>query len=978
MKNTNSKTLVLLIVILALSGSLFSQNFPDTKGREFYLTFMPVHAVDYYTEDSLSIFINADKPTTGVIEYRDINNKIYTSNFSITDINEIYKFSVVAKNFELVGYNYKPPINQCEAIAKQSFRITSDEDITVYGKNIGHNSYSGDAFLAFPVDALDRQYFVMTYNNTKDSISSANPSEFAVIATQDSTGVIIKPTAATRLNGLNEQHITLGKGDVYLVQVDTYKDKYGDLTGTEIIADKPIALFAGHMGAGIPNTLVMQNKHYLVEQLPPVSAWGKNAFIIPFYPAHGDERANYKDIYRVMAVTLDKTTVKINGIETVILNKGEFIEREITGPVSIEADKSIMTAQFKKSASFWGHNHGNVSMMILPPIEQFMDNYRVFNIREISFWDTSLEMFSEHYLAVVVPQASYKSLTIDGIFPEDSCFKPIPGSGYLYANIEVKSGIHSLECDKPFGVTVYGYGDWRAYSYMGAMSMKRFDTNLPEIMGSQNCYIAEGFISDTLNHDSGLETVSAPADSMKNVDAEILKQNSKFYSYKASLVNRYYDGHFDILAVDSAGLKVEKGIDIPGFTVWLKNENPNGEPAVFSNEAKIHREFCSDIIFNNYGGFSQNIKEIKFKNNVFSIKSGTFGKIIIGEEKTLTYCFTPVTVGTYTDTLLISNDCETREAAYITIQTQLDKNPPKLVIQSDTCGENITISVSDSLFTDSGLHSVIMNELVNCTQKDIISDVKCYNFNLGIINPYLDAIYDISATDEFGYFVNMRDTIQGFTLKLGAKDGNDILDFGINPIGMIKCDSLTLENYGLLPLVFENALIADNILFSIPQTQFPLEIAPGEKKKICICYMPSDFIGESNNDSLKIDFKCLSRNVQLTGLADILMSEGENRCKLPFRIISGSVPSGYFLEQNIPNPVTDESTKIRFGLNKENRVCIDVYSINGEKAISIADVFCQAGTYEVDFDTGELQNGVYFYVLRVADKSISKKMVIIK
>lgn len=98
MKNTNIKTLVLLIVILVLSGSLFSQNFLDTKGREFYLTFLPVHGIDYDTEDSLSIFINADKPTTGVIEYRDINNKIYISNFSITDINEIYKFSVVAKN----------------------------------------------------------------------------------------------------------------------------------------------------------------------------------------------------------------------------------------------------------------------------------------------------------------------------------------------------------------------------------------------------------------------------------------------------------------------------------------------------------------------------------------------------------------------------------------------------------------------------------------------------------------------------------------------------------------------------------------------------------------------------------------------------------------------------------------------------------------------------------------------------------------
>lgn len=93
------------------------------------------------------------------------------------------------------------------------------------------------------------------------------------------------------------------------------------------------------------------------------------------------------------------------------------------------------------------------------------------------------------------------------------------------------------------------------------------------------------------------------------------------------------------------------------------------------------------------------------------------------------------------------------------------------------------------------------------------------------------------------------------------------------------------------------------------------------------------------------------------------------------------------LEQNYPNPFNGQ-TKIRYTINtnSENalfRIKLKILNLLGEEIFILFDGYRSAGTYEEIFDTSKpfavnLPNGVYFYQLKVNEKSISKKMIYLK
>jgi len=93
--------------------------------------------------------------------------------------------------------------------------------------------------------------------------------------------------------------------------------------------------------------------------------------------------------------------------------------------------------------------------------------------------------------------------------------------------------------------------------------------------------------------------------------------------------------------------------------------------------------------------------------------------------------------------------------------------------------------------------------------------------------------------------------------------------------------------------------------------------------------------------------------------------------------IGNITPKAYTLEQNYPNPF-NPATNIKFSIPKDGFVEILIYDILGkEVAVLVQDPF-QAGTYNVDFNAGNLSSGVYFYTIKVNDFTATKKMLLIK
>lgn len=75
---------------------------------------------------------------------------------------------------------------------------------------------------------------------------------------------------------------------------------------------------------------------------------------------------------------------------------------------------------------------------------------------------------------------------------------------------------------------------------------------------------------------------------------------------------------------------------------------------------------------------------------------------------------------------------------------------------------------------------------------------------------------------------------------------------------------------------------------------------------------------------------------------------------------SPSLPNGFELEQNFPNPF-NPTTAISYRLSAASRVDVRVYDILGRTVrVLVENQFRKMGSYEVRFDGGELPSGVYF------------------
>jgi hypothetical protein len=75
-----------------------------------------------------------------------------------------------------------------------------------------------------------------------------------------------------------------------------------------------------------------------------------------------------------------------------------------------------------------------------------------------------------------------------------------------------------------------------------------------------------------------------------------------------------------------------------------------------------------------------------------------------------------------------------------------------------------------------------------------------------------------------------------------------------------------------------------------------------------------------------------------------------------------ATPDGFTLSQNYPNPF-NPSTVISYSLPSASNVSLKVYSLTGEEAALLFDGNQSAGTYQVNFNAGNLSSGIYFYVL---------------
>lgn len=467
------------IAVAAGENELCSKS---TEGTDFWFGFL--EGRNYINPHETKIIVTAREATTFTVAIGKSEN-IYNGTFSV-DANSSTEVVIPWQQVEVIG---------SEQVQDKGIHLVSQKPVNVYALN--WDPYSADASVIYPVEALGTEYFAMCYYPNIDprnpETGSGRNSEFLIVAVEDQTIVKITPSKVTHQLIPKDSTIikVLNKGEVFQVQSENLqgsdKSGQGDLTGSHVIADKPVAFYSGALATTIPNANCCWD--HLFEQIPPVHSWGRKYFTVPL-------KTRDHDIYRVLAAE-NNTTVSISGEPFFYLNRGEFREFELfqDSPRQIVSDKPVLVTQFSLSQntdSILTGGNGDPFMLVLNSVEQSIMEVNFVNFQSPAIAaDSTYLGVKKHFLNIVALTTDVPGIQLDGVSYQSE-FNLFGDSDYSYAQIETTPGTHhlvNLNGKKGFLAYIYGFGTWESYGYGSG-----FNVNLNLDLGEN----IEFFQSDTL------------------------------------------------------------------------------------------------------------------------------------------------------------------------------------------------------------------------------------------------------------------------------------------------------------------------------------------------------------------------------------------------------------------------------------------------------------------------------------------------
>lgn len=367
-----------------------------------------------------------------------------------------------------------------------AYRVESDQPITLYQFNPLDNStevFSNDASLLFPVHALDRDYTAVTGDGIRllGPGGDFNAGAFVtVVATENDTvidlyppkGVPLYPGATGVQIDAGQTYTLMSNAVLSLLQNNAGQ---GNLSGTRVAADKPVAVFSGNVASFEPTPQMGCCADHLEHQMLPLSAWGSR-YAVVLAPPNNDEGGEDKVRVRITG-SFDGTKLSyspaappgappsINAYQTAtFVADASFL---------VSADQNFAVTQFLLSNEvitddptpdddadngFWP---GDPAMILVPATAQYQSRYVFLVPAE----------YARNAVTIVRPAGA--KVTLDGVdVSATGDWGPVgSGDGVAYerAHFVLKSGAHSVEAgdDAKVGITVVGYDVAVSFGYAG-------------------------------------------------------------------------------------------------------------------------------------------------------------------------------------------------------------------------------------------------------------------------------------------------------------------------------------------------------------------------------------------------------------------------------------------------------------------------------------------------------------------------------
>ncbi len=381
------------------------------------------------------------------------------------------------------------------ALTSNAFRVKTSAPVVAYQFNTLKNSFSNDASLLLPKNALGNVYRVLGWPTANAITVPGLPvipgipdhSYVTIVGTVANTHVKVQlgnaiVAGGTTIPAKKKGEIVeavLGPFDVLNLESDGFP---GDMTGTVVESDGPVAVFTGgERGIAPGNTDKMPAPpdygqgegsklcctDHLEEQLLPVTSYGKR-FVVTRSPIRSTGGYAEPDVIRFMGVAVP-TTVKTSlpkPFDLFTLQPGEVKDAWAQVDFVVEATEPVAIAQITVSQGFtyyprWG---GDPSLTIFPPVDQYRRDY-LFNVP--SSW-------AANFVVLSAPEGA--KITIDGQPPAGCVVEKagvVEGTAYEARRCEVSQGAHRVAGDAAFGIVTYGYGNVGSYAFVGGANVRK-------------------------------------------------------------------------------------------------------------------------------------------------------------------------------------------------------------------------------------------------------------------------------------------------------------------------------------------------------------------------------------------------------------------------------------------------------------------------------------------------------------------------
>jgi len=326
----------------------------------------------------------------------------------------------------------------------------------------GYFSFTNDASLLLPQGVLRQRYLVSTWPNVFNALTRQTVGGFVTITavTGESTEVTVRPTSNVAagagipaIRSGESRTFTLNAGDV----LELIGDGMGDLTGTSIETNQPVAVFVGHDCATVPAGRVACD--HLEEQLLPNETWGRDYIV----SALRDRGPGVPAVVRILSQSNDNelTFDPPSAHAPVTLSAGQLIEFQTNANFRVIGTQALLVSQFMlgQGPAGSGLSSGDPAMVFEVPVQQYRTSYDFY----------VPQTYPNNFVNVVAPAGT--ELIMDDM--------PLRGSMSTVGTMNIftlpiTSGPHRLRSSgaQPIGVKVYGVARYTSYMYPGGLDLQ--------------------------------------------------------------------------------------------------------------------------------------------------------------------------------------------------------------------------------------------------------------------------------------------------------------------------------------------------------------------------------------------------------------------------------------------------------------------------------------------------------------------------